>query len=306
MYRLIVILFFLLSGVLQANQLPAGHFLFPRNWEPLWLLGIERGLGINASLRNLKNCSEPERLTNAYKRFHCQVFADSTLQSSVNLSYTNENFPALTIFGETHTNKDGQFFVAKVIKEAPSKFFNALALEMFNSSAQAEIDALTEKGATRAQWRMLLEKHWQYDLEGYLNIIEEALKKNMKILALDDRRKERDFDHNDNFSLDLMYRDRHMTENLTNYFIENPHHKVIFVTGKLHGMKSLSPERITIIEMLNDQLLGLTAPLQSRHYLLFDHKKTALFRSLKPDSTYPVRYQIKGQVGELADGVFLF
>lgn len=302
MKRILGGLFLLFCLSAFAGPLPTNHFLYPRDWEPLWLLDIERGLSFGAAIRNLQNCEHPERLTTPFRVFHCDLFQNTEQIDPLVPTFDDKNFGTLTIFGETHTNVSGQDFVAQVIKESPQGFFQVLALEMFNSSGQEDIDELVAKKATRAEWRVLFEKHWSYFAEGYLDIIESALEKDMKILALDNRRKENGGDHSDDFSKDMIFRDRHMAQVLENQLHENPNQRIVFVTGKLHGLKTLGESPITITEILKERFEGIT----SRHYLLFDNKKTVLFRSLKPNASYPIRYKLNGISKSYADDIYVF
>lgn len=280
--------------------------MYPRDWEPLWLLGIERGLSFSGAVRNLENCQRPEELTTPFRKFHCEVYKSSTRAASLVLGYSSENFPSLTFFGETHTLKEGHQFLYKLIKDSPANFFNTLALEMFNSTAQADIDRLIENKASRQQWRELLSRHWSYDLDGYLDIIEASLQKGMHILALDDRRKERGLRHDDSFGEDMIYRDQHMAKNLIQYFTANPKHRVLFLTGKLHALKTLGAEQITIREKLTDELALSLTGFRSKHYLLFGLRSTVLFRSLDRNNGKERSYLLENPISDYADQVFLF
>lgn len=306
MKKLILAMFILFHGLTLADQLPREHFMFPRDWEPLWLLGIERGLSFSGAVRNLKNCQRPQELTTPFRQFHCQVYEGSVQAPSVNLKYSNENFPSLTFFGETHTLKEGHQFLNQLIKDSPANFFNTLALEMFNYTAQAEVDRLIEANASRQQWRELLSQHWSYDLDGYLDIIQTSLQKGMHILALDDRRKERGVRHDATFSEDMIYRDQHMAKSLIQYFTANPKHRVLFLTGKLHALKTLGAEKITIREKLSDELSFSLPGFRSKHYLLFGLRSTVLFRSLDPNNSRERSYFLEKPIDDYADQVFLF
>lgn len=286
---LILILLSLSIG-LKALPLPSDHFLAPRDYEPLWLVGIESPISFRGLIRNLNECDKERTYQSDFRNFHCSLKED-VIETTLYPEFNDQNFGTITFFGETHYNQKGQLYLAEVINKSPKGFFTTLGLEMINEWGQEEIDHLVETGAPLESWKALFDKHWNYDAEGYLKIIEAALDKGIKIIALDDRRKERNETHLDNFSEDLIYRDEVMAKNLVNHLLDNPKARIVTLMGKLHSFNKLSEQRITIAEVIKDSIPNL----KSKHYMLATIKKATLFRSLAPHKALP--YRLKAQNG---------
>lgn len=281
---------FLFSFPGQGAPLEEDHFLAPRDQEVLWLTGIERGLGRAGTYDNIQRCQREERITHLYRQFHCRLFKE-TKKVSLSLPYDESTFAQLNFFGETHTNQNGQQYLAKLIEESPSGYFKVLAMEMFNASAQKSINDLSQRKAPLHEWRELLTQHWRYNLDGYLSLISSALSKGMRIIALDDRRE----DHSDSFSEDLIYRDKVMARNLSKAIESFPEDRFLILTGKLHSFRKISQEPITIREELRrDGLL-------SKHFLLFKEKAGFFFQSFYPNHKGPLALKALGIDKKYAD-----
>lgn len=299
--KLGTLLLFLVCLKTFATPLPGDHFLYPRSFEPLWMTSIESPLGFSGLRRNLDKCDQEFTYNAEFRYFHCNIGA---LTSEVSLvpEFNSKNFGDLTFFGETHTNQKGQEYLAEVISASPEGFFNVLALEMLNEWAQKDIDELINNDGSMEDWKSLLSKHWNYDSQGYLKVIKAALSKGMRIIALDDRRTERAFSHNDSFSEDLIYRDKVMAKNLISHMVRNPNDRVVALTGKLHSFQSLSQMPITISEIVKLEL----PDVETKTILLFNYKRATLFRSHYLNHNLPFRLEAEGSLSIFADQFVFF
>lgn len=285
----------------QALPLPQEHFLAPRDYEPLWLANIEAPQSYSSLIRNLKNCDKEQTYLKEFRNFHCSL-KDQLYLTSMYPEFNSQNFGDVTFFGETHYNQKGQAYLAQVIKNAPHGYFTTLALEMINEWGQAEINRLIENKAPLSSWEKLLTDHWGYNPEGYLLVIEAALAKNLKILALDDRRKERGQTHEDSFSEDLIYRDHVMAKNLIDHIENHPDSKVLALTGKLHAFNSLSSQPISISDLIKESL----PTIKTKQFMLYTIKKATLFKSHFPENQPPYHLKAKGSLQKYSHSFLFF
>ncbi|MCR9203241.1 MAG: ChaN family lipoprotein [Halobacteriovoraceae bacterium] len=296
-----VVTFLLFSMVCQALPLPPEHFLSPREFEPLWLANIEAPQSYRSLLRNLKNCDKEQTYLKEFRKFHCAL-KDQIISSPLFPDFNSLEFGDVSFFGETHHNQKGQVYLSQIIRSAPKGYFTTLALEMINEWGQVEIDRLIENKAPLSSWKKLLTDHWGYNPEGYLKVIEAALDKGLKIIALDDRRKERGIRHEDSFSEDLIYRDQVMAKNLIIELESHPDSKILALTGKLHAFNRLSKQPISVSKLIKETLPQIT----TKQFMLYTIKKATLFRSHFPDKKLPYRLKATGALQKYSHSFLFF
>lgn len=265
---LFLLLHFLISQAL-AN-LPEGHLLYPRDRLSIELIGIEPGLSLPA-IKRQKNKCEQDLLQNHL----CTILRDFHNPTN-HLSSTQEFWRSETqfiFFGERHIDQQLQLELSAQLNQLSQDGFDHLALEMFNSSVQAQLDAYVMDFISIEEILLVLSRDWSYQNDGYRVLLETAKSLNMKIIALDDRKKH---PINDTFSDDLIRRDQHMVEILKNYLDE----KVVIYTGRLHAYKSFSLDGQSPVPTIMSELSKAKPELIMENYFLYTRKSSGLLANL--------------------------
>lgn len=224
----IMSLFLFVSFAVGAVALPEGHFLYPRDKEVLWISGVEEAVSFN-ELRSLtKQCKVVREFDSCEWIENFKLSQNQTLDSF-------QFIEQIIFLGERHIDLTHQAALKDIIEKND---FNVLALEMFNSSDQASLDNYLKDQITSDELEEVLSRGWNYESSGYMQAIESAKKKGMKILGLDNRPA---FDREE-FSENLRKRDEHMAEVLNQYLKNNSKYRILVYSGKMHAFKSHSNE----------------------------------------------------------------
>lgn len=259
-----------LSLKLLALELPHDHFLAPRDYEVMWLAGIESPVSVSQMRMALKKCEQ--QTTYTVINFDTCSWIEAMKNAEVKSlsSYQFGTQAQITFFGERHISPDVQLNMATIINQAGPNQVHALALEMFNENSQAYLDAYLADEINDNEIRAVLTSAWNYNSDGYMEILKAAKKKGLKLIALDDR----DLFAQDSFSDNLKNRDEQMGQVLIEYLTRNPSHQIWVYSGKLHAFKSMG--RRPQIATIADHLKNWKSDLSTAHYLFFGKKESAL------------------------------
>lgn len=251
------------SQLAFSTPLPSDHFLAPRDVEVMWISGIETPANARALAREYEKCHTSKAFNS------CEWFETFEKMEVTELSTHDFISRAqVTFFGERHIDQLNQKSMAQIIKN--SKGLDVLALEMFNVSDQAALDSYLSGELSFEGIKEVLNHSWNYNDEGYLEMIKAAKEMGVKILAIDERSL---FDALP-FSENLIERDKHMANVLSVYLKENPTDNIFVYTGKMHSFKSLSKESNiqSVTQILEKEITGLSV----KNYFLFAKKENAL------------------------------
>ncbi len=257
------IILLLISSALHSAPLPNDHFLAPRDKEVMWLTGIETPANARALARLHINCKEEGKFNS------CEWFESfSHMQVSKLETHNFTQNAQITFFGERHIDRLNQESMAQIIRRAHN--LDVLALEMFNVEDQIALDAYSAGTLSLEELKKVLDKAWNYNDEGYLEMLKVAKEKNLKILAIDQRSLFDDLV----FSENLIERDKHMAKVLSKYLSDNPAAAIFVYTGKMHSFASLSKSSSlkSVTEILKENIEGL----EIKNYFLFSKKENAL------------------------------
>lgn len=241
MMKWLIVLFITLQAA-HALELEPIHFLYPRDAEVMWLAGIEDPVTQTDIRNSVKNCRVIKQFDtcawlNGFQSMKASVLDQTTFSQSAQL----------TLIGERHIDLANQMNMAGIILRDQ---FDTLALEMFNHTDQAYIDQYLNDQISLEELRAVLEKGWNYESSGYVEMIRAAKSKKMKILALDDRERFADLP----FSENLHQRDLNMAMVLSAHLVEFPQDKILIYTGKMHSFHAVSKntKMKSMIELLNE------------------------------------------------------
>lgn len=247
-------------------------FLAPRDRDALHLTGLIPLASARRAKLWLNQCPSGSA------RLQKQKFCEHSLEiKRAEVTSTQQRFwrpqTQLLIFGERHTEIENRAFLARRLELLTRDGFNTLALEMFNSDAQKQLDQYLAGELSKKTLKSLLQEHWNYPPESYLKLIHLAKDLGMKILALDNRLLEQG-----EFSQDLIRRDQHMAKRISSYLKENPENKVVALTGRLHAYKSFSATQTpaTIIEIVKEE----NKELEAQSFLMISAREETAFTVL--------------------------
>ena len=137
----------------------------------------------------------------------------------------------LFFIGDFHTFDQNIRNVLRIMKVILSEENECiLALEMIDSEYQLQLDAYMEGHLTDLEFLESINYHnsWRFPWTHYKLIFELAKEHNIKVIAL-------------NTKGSLSKRDKHSSEIIANYSIENPESKILVLYGELHITKNKMP-----------------------------------------------------------------
>jgi hypothetical protein len=272
-----VMLFLLFFNSAWAT-LPEDHFLFPRDLLAIQLIGIENSMSRSQLKRHRARC-----LNDLFQNETCSILNDfynpANHQSSTQSFWNPQT--QIIFFGERHIDQQLQQELSAQLINLHQDGFDHLALEMFNSSAQEQIDAYLNNELSIEQILVVLGQDWSYRNEGYRLLLETAKSQGMKIIGIDNRR------GNTNklsFSEDLIRRDIHMASVLSQYLDE----KLIVYTGRLHSYHSFSLQGQPVVKTIISELKNYKPGLEIETYFLSIKRSSGLFAKLLQMDNAPI------------------
>lgn len=258
-----------------ADNRDSRPFLAPRDRAALHLTGLIPLTSAKRAKLWLNEC--PSDTAFLQKRKFCEHYLEI---KRAKVSSTQRKFwrpeTQLLIFGERHTENENRAFLIQRLEMLGQNGFNTLALEMFNSDAQKQLDQYLAGELSEKTLRDLFQEHWNYPPESYLKLIHLAKSLGMKLLALDNRSLEQG-----EFSKDLIRRDKHMAKRISMHLKTNPGDKIAALTGRLHAYKSLSKNQTpaTIIEIVQRDY----PELEAQSFLMISSREKTAFTVLMKD-----------------------
>jgi hypothetical protein len=215
------------SGVGSAS---AGGYFEPLSKNLLWISGLEPTYSLKKGLVEAKRCLEPAPSLSSL----CDLVGDLKLRSQTT-SDLSELSPASVLYvGERHLVSDARLFLIRNLQALKSYGFKTLALEMWNASAQADLDRFINNEFDIEWVRQNFKKHWSYDSTTYIQLMEEAHKLGFKVLALDIRDK-MNRKAGLSFAQEILVRDQAMAQVLSQELVQAPNDKIIALTGRWHS-----------------------------------------------------------------------
>ncbi len=231
------------------------YYLFPRDREVLYLSGVEYNYRFRQIVHG-KECLAEQLLL-------CEIVREVKEDDySLNISEALLRADLLYI-GERHLDQAPKKWVKKLLEEDNGSI-KVLALEMFNSSAQKELDLYNQGLMSDEEIKLILEKDWNYQSSGYMEMISAARSNGTRIIGIDHREELAGLGLD--FSSELMERDRLMGEVLNKEISTGLDGKMIIYTGKLHAFKSLGEKVKTVADFVRRQ----HPELHELHYMSFN------------------------------------
>ncbi len=281
--------------VVQARTLPVDNFLYPRSWEAMSLAGLEYNYKIKNIAYQRRDCDETQV-------FLCEI-TQKVQESDFSEQIDIEDRDLLYI-GERHLDQAPKKWVVDLIKEHKGKF-SVLALEMFNSSSQKDLDRYFVDEIGDDDIKEILEGQWGYKSAGYMEMIRTAKSNGIRIIGIDHRDTVKEL--NLSFSDELIHRDLLMAKVINQELARGPYGKMIIYTGKLHAFRSLGEDIITVADYVRKE----NPTHKAAHYLSFNLKSKNFITDLYKFLFNDIR-KIDGDILSLstlrpyADGIFFF
>lgn len=209
--------------------------LYPISDKLLWMSGVSSPSTLKSGIRRAQACLETPSNTPL-----CELTLELQ-KSAYQSSDISPLFKSTVLYvGEKHITSEARYFLIRHLQQLRDHGFTTLAMEMWNSSSQADIDLNINSRFNLAWIQENFSKHWSYESSTYIELMTEAHRLGLRILALDSR------DTIDSramsFAEGILLRDREMADVIAAELQKNPEQKIIALTGKFHAYTHLSEQ----------------------------------------------------------------
>jgi uncharacterized iron-regulated protein len=150
-------------------------------------------------------------------------------------------YSSILIIGESHVDDVSRHQLEKELKDYAQKGFRYLGLEMVKDNRQNILDQFNFSltGSESAVFE-LLEKEWGYNSYSYLDLMKEANRQGIKLIALDLPkenlpRETGPFPVLPEFSAQMDSRNQRMAKNISSFIEANPGAKILVLVGSFHA-----------------------------------------------------------------------
>jgi hypothetical protein len=251
-------------------------FLYPRDKESLIMTGVENPFNKMKHINRMKNLC----LDNININHYCSFLLNTKIPfevEKINLEKILKKETSLFVIGERHLDAFPKILLKSWLGDLQSRYdYTHLALEMFNSSSQKDIDSYLNNEITDLELERILRSQWNYKSTYYMQLIKRAKDLGLGILAID----KRSIGKGKTLSEALRLRDLEWVKTLKKHFILNKNMKVVLLSGKLHAFEKFSTknkEIKTVIEQLQESInikgqsiIIYSGRSRSYHKTLFD------------------------------------
>lgn len=224
----------------NAAPIPPGENFSPADQEAMFLVGLgyENITPFGASTI-WKKCQRPEGYPLRPEFCAHGEILEKNHKPIDQFSWSDLSARAV-FFGEMHLDLQGKAFMKAHLKDLAAQGFGAVGLEMFNVTSQDVLDRYFNDAASLEEVATFLSRDWGYGPGPYIEIVAEAKRQGMRVIALDNRDS---FGEMDFYTL-LHARDKAMAQVLAERLARDPSLRVAIFCGQLHAMQSFSKENL--------------------------------------------------------------
>ncbi|MCB0412601.1 MAG: ChaN family lipoprotein [Bdellovibrionales bacterium] len=231
---------------------------FPQDLEVYWLAGISEEVVRPKEIDHYQvQCFEDPSLAQTDEKCRFLKFFQGITATPLNGSFLGEKSDVL-IFGDSHMRPEIAHLLASQLADLKTAGFTHFAMEMFNASSQAKIDAYQNGDLSFEQISQVLKKEFNSTREGHLFVLKTANELGFKIVGIEDRteldRIRKASDHSWSFSELLNGRDIFMSSNILTWHKLEPNARWVIFAGNQHSFlkQSMQGHIKGLIEMIQE------------------------------------------------------
>lgn len=225
----------------SSATLPTDSFLYPADSEVEFLAGLSGTVSVNFARKLLVKCADGTAEPKYADLCRMGAWLEEDRRSVEEFPWAELNAQVL-YFGEMHMGQESKTFLTEHMGDLKRQGVGAVAMEMFNSTNQPILDRYLANEATIDEVKTALVREWNYESQGYLNILAAAKANGMKLIALDDRSD----GWSGGFLTAIVKRDAHMAQVIAQAIKNDPGLRIAVLCGRMHSYGVFSTENLIL------------------------------------------------------------